>query len=179
MSFILKFFHNIVTLGIWYKRGEEDNLLGISSKWCTSRSAKFWKKTPNRRRFLPQERCLGSLIKRSAMLDHSQSQSTTLDLTRPQSTMLDHGRLAFDTVVPIDRLFSLDLGQSVDGPWSTTVDLQRSIDRARSITVNQTVDHGRSIGAQLLEWPTLFTYLLVYLLVSRTQETIKVFTHTN
>ena len=42
--------------------------MGISSKWC---SAKFWNKTPNRRKLLPQERWLGSLIKKSAMLDHS------------------------------------------------------------------------------------------------------------
>ena len=41
-----------------------------------------------------------------------------LDLTRPQSTMLDHGHLAFDALAPTDRPFSLD------GPQSTA----RSID---------------------------------------------------
>ena len=60
-----------------------------------------------------------------------------VDHSRARSILLEHGRLAFDALAPIDRPFSLDLGRSVDRPRSTAVDLQRSI------------------GAQLLEWPTL------------------------
>ena len=101
---------------------------------------------------MPQERYLGNLIKRSAMLDHGRSLSTEVDHSRPRSILLDHGRPCSITVVL--RLACFRCLRPDRSPKMHEVD--RSTDHGRLSAIDRAVNHGRSIGAQLLDrWPSL------------------------
>ena len=101
----------------------------------------------------------GSLIKRSVMLNHGRSLLTTVKHTQSRSILLDHGRPWLTTVI----LLLIPYAQSIVCSRSTLAD--RSMNHGRSSLIDQphmvngTVDHVRSIsqsiGAQLLQWPTL------------------------